>query len=154
MKSPEAVLWKEAIDKELDALAKNGTWEVCDLPDARKSIRCRWVFKRKLNSANEILRYKARLVAKGFSQVPGVDFDETLAAVARLSGLRLLLSIAAREELDLESMDAINAFLNGGLSEEIYMNPPEGSNMPSGLVVRLLKGLYGLQQAGRVWWES
>jgi Reverse transcriptase (RNA-dependent DNA polymerase)/gag-polypeptide of LTR copia-type len=154
MESEEAKLWKEAIDKELTSIADAGTWETCTLPEGRKAIKCRWVFKKKLGSANEILRYKARLVAKGFSQMPGIDFDETFAPVARLSGLRLLTSIIASEDLEVNQLDVVNAFLNGVLEEEIFMEPPQGSDISSGLVVKLLKGLYGLRQASRVWWEQ
>ena len=71
-------------------------------------------------------RYKARLVAKGFTQVPGKDFGATFALVAKLTTVRLLVSLAASFSWTLHQLDVKNAFLNGDISETIYMDPPPG----------------------------
>ena len=80
MRSDELDQWSEACQYEMDALAKNGTWELVDLPPNRRAVKTKWVFKCKADG-----RYRARLVAKGFTQIPGLDFDETFSPVTRLS---------------------------------------------------------------------
>ena len=77
MWSAAADEWTEACQYEMDALAKNGTWELVDLPPNRKAVKCKWVFKLKADGC-----YCARLVAKGFTQIPGIDYDETFSPVA------------------------------------------------------------------------
>ncbi|TFY74079.1 hypothetical protein EWM64_g9934 [Hericium alpestre] len=87
----------------------------------------KWVFKIKRDAAGAISKYKARLVAQGFSQIPGIDFTDTFAPVAKLSSVRLVAALAARFNYKLHQMDVKNAYLNGDLEEEIYMKqPPAG----------------------------
>ena len=129
-------------------LRKLGTWELVELPDGRKTVKNKWVFKHKSDG-----RYRARLVAKGFTQVFGIDYDETFSPVARYESIRALLALAAQEGWEIHTMDAISAFLNGDLDEEIYMEQPEGFKVPDQehKVCRLRKAIYGLKQASRVW---
>jgi hypothetical protein len=92
---------------------------------------------------------KARLVAKGYSQVKGLDFDETYAPVARLESIRILLSYATYHGFKLYQMDVKSAFLNGPIKEEVYVEQPPGfedSEYPNH-VYKLSKALYGLKQA-------
>ena len=79
---------------EYDALLKNNTWSLVELPSDKKVISCRQVFKVKENSDCSISRYKARLVAKGFNQRPGFDFDETFSPVVKPITIRLVITIA------------------------------------------------------------
>ena len=144
-------LWREAMANEARSLAENETWELCDLPEGRQAIDNRWVYKVKRNSTGEVEKYKARLVIKGFSQVHGVDYDETYSPVARYSSIRLLLAKAAKYNLIVHQMDAVTAFLQGELSEQIYMRQPDGLNDGTGRVCRLKRALYGLKQSSRVW---
>ena len=148
MRSADADQWSDACQYEMDALAKNGTWELVDLPPARKAVKSKWVFKLKADG-----RYRARLVAKGFTQIPGIDFDETFSPVARFESLRMLLALAALEDWHIHSMDVKSAFLNGELDEEIYMEQPQGyiTAGSESLVCRLKKAIYGLKQASRAW---
>lgn len=96
--------------------------------------------------------FKARLVAQGFSQMEGVDYNETFAPVAKFNSIRVILSIAASNDLDIQQMDVKTAFLYGVLEEEIYMRQPEGYvGEDSEKIWLLKKGLYGLKQSGRVW---
>ena len=106
----------------------------------------------KRNADGSLDRYKARFCAKGYSQCPGFDFKETFAPTVRYSTIRIILAIAALEDLEICSIDISNAFLNGILEEEIYMQQPEGFEVGSpGDVCKLDKSIYGLKQAGRVW---
>ena len=153
LESVEAKQWEQAIQDELESLERNNTWELVKLPAGRKPVGCKWVFKKKLGADGTVERFKARLVAKGFSQQPGMDFQDTFAPVAKFSSVRLLLSLAASQNLEIHQMDIKTAFLNGVLEEEIYMEQPEGCIAPGteNLVCRMKKSLYGLKQAPRAW---
>lgn len=143
--------WENAMISEYDSLLANNTWQLCDLPAGRKAIDCKWVYKVKRNATGAIERYKARLVIKGYSQVKGIDYDETYSPVARYASIRLLLAMSAKFNLIIQQMDAVTAFLQGELTEEIYMRQPEGFDDDSGKVCRLKRALYGLKQSSRVW---
>jgi hypothetical protein len=112
--------------EELDTLHKNNTCDLVDLPPRKFVVECKWIYKIKTCSNGTVDRYKARLVAKGSTQEYDVDYEETFAPVARLSFVRALLAVAASRHWSLSQMDVKNAFLNGDLSEEGYMQPPPG----------------------------
>ena len=96
--------------------------------------------------------YKARLVAQEFSQIPGIDFDETFAPVTRYQTLRTLLALANCYHWHIHQMDVKSAFLNGDLENEIFMRIPPGVEAKEGQVWLLHKALYGLKQASREWY--
>jgi hypothetical protein len=136
----------------MEAHRQNGTWEIVKLPPGKRAIGSRWFMKVKHNADGSLDRYKARLVAKGYSQRPGFDFKETFAPTVRYSTIRIILAIAALEDLELRSIDISHAYLNGELEEEIFMQQPEGFEVGGPeYVCKLQKSLYGLKQAGRVW---
>ncbi len=147
--SPDAYYWKEAVRSEMDSIIANGTWEMTERPYGCKLVGCKWVFKNKLRPDSTIEKYKARLVAKGYTQKEGEDFFNTYSPVARLTTIRVLLSLAASHGLLVHQMDIKTAFLNGELDEEIYMDQPDGFVVEGqeGKVCKLLKSLYGLKQA-------
>ncbi|KAI3448868.1 hypothetical protein Pfo_005533 [Paulownia fortunei] len=118
--------WNEAIYEEMKALEKNATWEKVDLPQGKTIVGYKWVFTVKYNSDGSLERYKARLVAKGFTQIYGVDYFETFSPVAKLDTVRILLFIAANLDWPPHRLDVKNAFLNGDLEEEVYMEAPPG----------------------------
>ncbi|KAM5583100.1 hypothetical protein ABKV19_003159 [Rosa sericea] len=90
--------WREAMDNEIRAIEKNGTWELADLPQGARKIRVKWIFKTKLNERGEVDKFKARLVAKGYAQQHGVDYGEFFAPMARWDTIRLILALAAQRK--------------------------------------------------------
>src|SRR3954468_1715351 len=145
--------WQLAMAEEIAALERTGTWEIVPLPPLIRQITCKWVYKIKTRSDGSLERYKARLVARGFQQEHGRDYDETFAPVAHMTTVRSLLAVASVRHWSVSQLDVQNAFLNGQLSEEVYMQPPPGYSVPEGMVCRLRRSLYGLKQAPRAWFE-
>lgn len=145
--------WKKAVQDEINALVKNGTWTVTKLPTGKKPVGCKWIFTIKHKADGSIDRFKARLVAKGFTQSYGIDYQETFAPVAKLNTIRVLFSLAANRDWPLHQLDVKNAFLNGDLEEEVYMDIPPGFENSSNQnkACRLKKSLYGLKQSPRAW---
>ena len=151
LSGPEAPFWEEAIEAEYQALISMNAWALTTLPQGKKAIPCKWVFKRKLNADGSIERYKARLVIKGFYQREGIDYNAVFAPVVRTSTVRLFLSIVASYDLECHSIDIKNAFIQGDVEEQIFMRQPDGYDDSTGRVCILNKSLYGLKQAPRVW---
>ena len=149
MHSEDRELWIRAMQEELNSIEQNQTWRLVDRPQNARPIGVKWVFK--IKRVNGRVRYKARLVALGYAQRPGIDFGETYAPVIRVSTVRILLSIAATLDMEIIQFDVSTAFLNGSISEEIYLQQPPGFNDQSGRVCRLQRGLYGLRQSPRAW---
>lgn len=112
--------WIEAMKDEIDAIERNKTWKLVELPKGKKEIGVTWVFRIKFKSDDSIFKHKARLVVKGFSQVAGVDYGDTFAPVARHDKIRLLLALAGQMGWKVYHLDVKSAFLNGIL-EEIYV---------------------------------
>jgi hypothetical protein len=154
--SLDADYWKEAIKSEIDSIMSNGTWEVVSRLYGCKPIGCKWVFKKKLRPDGIIKKYKARLVAKGYNQKEGENFFDTYSPIARLTTIRVLLSLATSYGLLVHQMDVKAAFINGELEEEIYMDQLDGFAVKGqeGMICKLLKSLYGLKQAPNQWHEK
>ena len=135
------------MDDEMRALIQNDTWEIVNLPKEKKLVGCRWIFTLKYNTDGTLDRHKARLVARGYTQAYGIDYQETFAHVAKLNTIRIMISLAINLDWPLLQYDIKNAFLNGDLKEEIYMDIPPGYDNPTsiGKVCRLKKALYGLK---------
>jgi hypothetical protein len=148
--------WKEAVQNEMDLILSNGTWELSARPHGCKPVGCKWVFKKKLRPNGTIEKYKATLVAKGYTQREGEDYFDAYSPVARLTTIRVLLSMAASYGLIVHLMDVKTAFLNGELEEEIYMDQPDGFMVKGEerKVCKLLKSLYGLKQEPKQWHEK
>lgn len=145
-------LWIKAMENETNSLEENGTWVLEKLPNNRKAIPCKWVYRVKLNADGSVDKYKARLVVKGFRQKKGIDYEQTFSPVARMATVRAVLSIAASEGMKMLQFDVSTAFLYGSLDdEEIFMKQPEGYDDGTGRVCLLKKSLYGLKQAPRCW---
>ena len=117
-------------------------------------VGCKWVYKVKTRVDGSIDRYKARLVAKGFTHEYDIDYKEIFAPVARLITVRSLIDVAAVKEWNMFHMDVKNVFLNGDLSEKVYMQPPPCYDHSPNQVCRLRKGLYSLKQAPIAWFAK
>ena len=102
-----------------------------------------------------MIRHKARLVAQGYSQMEGVDYDESFAPVARMESIRILLALACQLKFKLYQMDVKTTFLNELLKEDVYVAQPKGFIDPhfSDHVLYLKKAFYRLKQAPRAWYD-
>jgi transposase InsO family protein len=149
-KRPDAHLWHQSMQEEINSHFEIGSLEVVDRPSDAKVLPCVWVLKRKRDAQGRIERYKARLCVMGNRQVPGVDFDSVYAPVASATTLRALLAVAARDDLEVDQLDVKTAFLYGELDRDVYMSMPPGY-AESGKVFRLRRAVYGLRQAPRAW---
>jgi hypothetical protein len=121
MSTPEAPLWKEVVNSEIESILQNHTWELVDLPPGCKPLGYKWIFKRKMKADGSIDKYKARLVVKGYKQKEGVDYFDTYSPVTRITSIKMLIAIVVLYNLEIHQMDVKTAFLNGELDEEIYM---------------------------------
>jgi len=154
LSSPQASLWRQAMDSEIESLRALGTWTLSPLPPHAKALPTKWCFDLKTNAAGQVVRYKARLVAKGFMQRDGTDYDEVFAPVSRHTTLRTLLSLCTAPEWTAHHVDVRTAFLHGEIEEELYATQPPGYAEGENLVCRLHKALYGLRQAPRQWYTK
>ena len=145
--------WRRAMEEELRSIEENRTWTLTELPQGRRAIGLKWVFKVKRDEYDAVVRHKARLVVKGYAQRHGIDYDEVFAPVARMEAVRLLLALAAHEGWEVHHMDVKTAFLNGDLQEEVFVEQAPGfaQKGQEHKVLKLHKALYGLHQAPRAW---
>lgn len=150
MKRKDKDLWLQAMKEELGALRKNDVWKLVDRPNGN-IVSNRWVLRIKRKPNGQIDRYRARLVARGFSQIYGLDYNETYAPVVNATSIRLLFAYASIEKLKIAQFDVKTAFLYGDLDETVYMEQPEGFGVDKNKVWLLQKSLYGLKQAPRQW---
>lgn len=154
MRSPNALAWRQACDKEMSSIRDKGVWHLVPRPKDRNVIKGRWVFKVKRNVDGSVSKYKARYVAKGYSQVEGIDFFETFSPTGKPASFRVFVAMAAHNGWDIEQMDAVSAFLNCQCEEELYLELPDGYCGDRNLVARLDKTLYGLKKSARNWSED
>nr|GEW99796.1 hypothetical protein [Tanacetum cinerariifolium] len=115
-------------------ICRNEVWDLVDLPPNGKTIGSKWLFKKKIDMDEAVHTYKARLVANGYTQTLRIDYEETFSPIADIRAIRILIAIAAFSDHEIWQMDVKTAFLNGYLSEEVYMEQPEGASTPAGLL--------------------
>jgi hypothetical protein len=125
---PDWAMWECTIEEEITTLQAAGTWRLEELPLGANVIGSKWVFKAKKDASGRVVHYKACLVAKGFSQIDGVDYDDTYAPVAKLASTRAILALANRLAMELQQFDVKAAYLNGELTgdEVLYLQHPPG----------------------------
>jgi hypothetical protein len=148
-------VWREAMVEEYDSIVRNDVWDVVPRPVGKSVVTSRWLYKAKIAADGSIEKHKARFVARGFSQIEGVDYDETFAPVARYTSIRAIMAIAAEMGWRIHQMDVKTAFLNGFIEEEVYIEQPQGFEVSDREthVCLLRKALYGLKQAPRAWYS-
>jgi hypothetical protein len=155
-------MWKEAIQAELNSLAKREVFgPVVQTLEGVSPVGYKCVIVRKRNEKNEIVRYKARLVVQGFLQKPGIDYEETYSSVVHAITFRFLISFVVTKSLDMRLIDVVTTYLYGSLDNDIYMKIPEGYKMleaynsksRSIYSIKLQRSLYGLKQSGRMWYN-
>ena len=139
--------WKLAVKEKMNALKKNATWENVELSRGKTTVGCKWVFTIKCKANGSIERYKEKLVAKEFTQIYDIDYQETFALVAKINFIWVLLSLVVAQDWPLHQLDVKNAFLNGDLEEEVYMDLPLGfeKSLGTNKVCSLKKSLYDLK---------
>lgn len=159
MASEYAAQWQAAIDSELNSMIEMKTFDTVLLTTGMDVVKSKWVFKIKRDSAGKPIKFKARLVACGYSQIPGRDYDQTFAPVARFTSIRTIIAAAAHYKWPLQQLDAQTAFLQGRLYNTIYMQIPKGfgslhAHSSGTYVLHLNKAVYGLKQAGKCWHDE
>ena len=141
------LIWREAIHKEFKEMNLRGVWKKVnkeEMPVGRRCVKSKWVFKVKRNGV-----FRARLVACGYSQVPGVDFNDSFAPVVNDVSFRVLLIAKLVWKLKARIIDVETAFLHGDLKEEIFMEIPPGMEASKDECLILKKTIYGLVQSAR-----
>ncbi|GJW44429.1 putative ribonuclease H-like domain-containing protein [Tanacetum coccineum] len=148
--------WIEAMQEELLQFKLQEVWTLVDLPNGKRAIGSKWVFRNKKDERGIVIRNKARLVAQGYTQEEGIDYDEVFAPVARIEAIRLFLAYASFKDFVVYQMDVKSAFLYGKIEEEVYVCQPPGFEDPDfpDRVYKVEKALYGLHQAPRAWYET
>ncbi|WMV57710.1 hypothetical protein MTR67_051095 [Solanum verrucosum] len=138
--------WRQAMQSEFDALMSNQTWNFIPPSDHQNIVENKWIFRIKRKPDGSIERYKARLVAKGFNQWPGIDYVDTFSPVVKPTIIRTVLDIATQNKWPLHQLDINNAFLQGTLTEEVFMKQPKGFENPDypNYVCKLNKAIYGI----------
>ncbi|GKC54791.1 putative ribonuclease H-like domain-containing protein [Tanacetum coccineum] len=148
--------WIEAMQEELLQFKLQEVWTLVDLPNRKRAIGTKWVFRNKKDERGIVIRNKARLVAQGYTQEEGIDYDEVFAPVARIEAIRLFLAYASFKDFVVYQMDVKSVFLYGKIEEEVYVCQPPGFEDPDfpDRVYKVEKALYGLHQAPRAWYET
>jgi hypothetical protein len=118
-------VWRDAMQEEYDSIMRNDVWEVVPRLEGKSVVTSRWLYKIKYAADGNIEKHKARFVARGFSQVEGIDYDETFAPVARYTSIKSIMAIATEMGWKIHQMDVKITFLNG-LIEEVYISQPQG----------------------------
>ena len=151
--SPDNARWLEAMEREMESLCQNEVWTLVDSPVHQKVIGSKWVFKCKVNASGDVERYKACLVAQGYNQKQGLDYKETFSPVVWFESIRSVIALGAQHKLQLHQMGVSTAFLNGELTEEVYMRQPKGfvEKGKEHMICRLNRSIYGLKQSPRCW---
>ncbi|GJZ93366.1 putative ribonuclease H-like domain-containing protein [Tanacetum coccineum] len=143
--------WIEAMQEELLQFKLQKVWTLVDLPNGKRAIGTKWVFRNKKDERGIVVRNKERLVAQGYTQEEGIDYEEVFTLVARIEAIRLFLAYASFMGFIVYQIDVKSAFLYGTIEEEVYVCQPPGFKDPQfhDKVYKVEKALYGLHQAPR-----
>ncbi|GJS56846.1 putative ribonuclease H-like domain-containing protein [Tanacetum coccineum] len=146
----------EAMQDELLQFKLQKVWTLVDLPNGKRAICTKWVYRNKKDERGIVIKNKARLVAQGYTQEEGIDYDEVFAPVSRIKAIRLFLTYASFKDFVMYQMDVKSAFLYGKIKEEVYVCQPPGFKDPDfhDRVYKVEKALYRLHQAPKAWYET
>ena len=112
--------------EEYDSIVRNSAWEIVPRPVGKLVVGSRWIYKVKQAADGSVEKYKARFFAQGFSQIEGIDYEETFAPIARCYSIKPILSLSVRMGWHIHQMDVKIVFLNGIIEEEVFIEQPEG----------------------------
>jgi hypothetical protein len=147
-------VWRDVMMEEYQSIMKNDVWDIVLRPEGKSVVTSKWIYKIKHIVDGSIERHKMRFVARGFSQVEGIDYEETFSLVARYTSIWMIISPATSMGWRVHQMDVKTTFLNGEIEEEVYIEQPYGFviHEKESHVCRLKKAMYGLKQAPRAWY--
>ncbi|GKA57097.1 putative ribonuclease H-like domain-containing protein [Tanacetum coccineum] len=114
--------WVDAMQEELLQFKLQKVWILVDLPNGKRAIGTKWVYRNKKDERGVVVRNKARLVALGYRQEEGIDYDEVFAPVARIEAIRIFLAFASYMGFIVYQMDVKSAFLYGTIDEEVHVS--------------------------------
>jgi hypothetical protein len=114
-------VWRDAMMEEYQSIMKNDVWDIVPRPEGKFTVTSKWIYKIKHTVDGSIERHKTRFVARGFSQVEGIDYEETFSPVARYTYIWMIISPATSMGWRLHQMDVKTTFLNGEIEEEVYI---------------------------------
>ncbi|GJS71114.1 putative ribonuclease H-like domain-containing protein [Tanacetum coccineum] len=142
--------------KEHEPKKLQEVWTLVDLPNGKRAIGTKWVFRNKKDERGIVIKNKTRLVSQGYTQEEGIDYDEVFAPVARIEAIRLFLAYALFKDFMVYQMDVKSAFLYSKIEEKVYVCQPPGFEDPDfpDRVYKVENALYGLHQAPRAWYET
>jgi hypothetical protein len=147
-------IWRDAMMEEYQSTMKNDVWDIVLRPEGMYVVTSKWIYKIKHTTDGRIEKHKAIFVARGFSQVEGIDYEETFSPIARYNSIRMIISLEASMGWRLHKMDVKTTFLNREIEEEVYIEQPDGFMIheKESHVCGLKKALYGLKQTPRAWY--
>lgn len=156
MAGPDAQAWKHAMEEEFDSLMEHAVGTLVDPPPNANILGGMWIFNKKRDKHNRIVRYKAQWVVLGNHQIKGLDCNDTYASVAKIDSLRVLLALCVSKRprrMKIRQFDIVTAFLNGDMKDLVYARQVLGFEHPTQRhrVWLLIKSLYGTKQAARRW---
>ena len=157
MNGPDAEGYRDAMDKEIDELAKKEAWTLVDIAEAQKAgttiIGTTWAFKRKRYPDGSVKKLKARICVRGDQQVKGIDVFDTFAPVVQWAVVRLVLTMSIGLGLETIQVDYANAFVQAKLDKPVYVQCPRNYEVP-GKVLRLNRNLYGMRESPLNWFRT
>ncbi|GJR71694.1 putative ribonuclease H-like domain-containing protein [Tanacetum coccineum] len=148
--------WIEAMQEELLQFKLQQVWTLVELPNGKRAIGTKWIYRNKKDERGIVVRNKARLVAQGYTQEEGIDYDEVFDPIASIEAIRLFLAYASFKDFVVYQMDVKSTFMYGKIEKEVYVCQASGFEDPEFLdkVYKVEKALYGLHQAPRAWYET
>jgi len=141
------------MEEEMVTMERMQVFKLVPRPKDQHVVGSKWVYANKYNADGSITRRKARLVAQGFTQIPGLEFDQTYASVPRLESMRMIIAIAAHLDLHLWQIDFVSAYLNSKNKFLVYMEQPPGfvKEGEEDMVNIALKTIYGTMNGAYDW---